>query len=259
MTEAQSRATGLYMVFSAGTRPDAATLRAAVADIPRIRVSHDPEVADDGSVVDEAVPTDWLELLIDGLTFDCLGLAPAAPADLPPAAHRFDVPEGLQLDSCEALELRPGPHLSGGERSLPIVRTLAGLASMLAGKLEGFAGVIWPPASSFVGVGFFRSTVDAWLSGGPFPALGLTAFTRTMDGGLQSIGLDWFIGQEVRIEPGLAEDAPSAIRLGIRLVNQLVASGPIGRPEEITGPDGHPLRLVPSEDGRLVCIGGRIA
>ena len=44
---------------------------------------------------------------------------------------------------------------------------------------------------------YFMSAVRAWLVGGAFPALGLTALREEQDGALHSEGLALFTGYEV--------------------------------------------------------------
>lgn len=226
-----------------------ARIREAVESQERIAISHDPA---SGRTASD--PPGWIELLRDGMTFDLSGLAPADPAPLPALEHRFDCPEDLLESRKAALRLAPGPHLVAGGHSLPVVRTMAGLAAALVRALPDVRAVAWAPAASLIGPGFFASTVEAWLAGGPFPALGFTAFRATVDEGLQSVGLAHFTGQELRIEPDLAADRTAATRLGVRLVNLLVGVGPLKASERVTGLDGAPLRLDPSPNGRYVRV-----
>ncbi len=114
--------------------------------------------------------------------------------------------------------------------------------------------VCWGPSRSVIGRRYFESVVSAWLDGGPFPALGLTAFGEMPDGALQSVGLAFWIGQELRIEPPLSRDKVAAARLGVRLVNQLVLTGGITDDERIIAPDGSPLVLRASRDRALISV-----
>lgn len=215
----------------------------------RISVSHHPAAG-----VGEASGSGWLELLIDGMTFDLTGLAPRKPADLPEVNFRFDCPADFSIERHSAIRLVAGPHLTAGAGSQPVVRAQAALGSALAEALPGAVAFAWGPAQSVAGTEYFRSAVAAWLAGGPFPALGLTAFRSTLDDGIQSVGLAHFTGQEVRLEPALVTDSADAVRLAIRLVNQLVGSGKLARRERITAPDGGTLLLEPSANGRFVRV-----
>jgi len=154
----------------------------------------------------------------------------------------------------EALQLAPGHHLAGGERTMPVARGLVTLARDLVVHFDDVEAVIWPPSSSAIGHQFFESVVTAWLEGGPFPALGLTAFRETIDGALQSEGLDFWIGQELRIEPPLVSDKVAATRLGVRLANQLILVGGIEGSERVVAPDNSSLVMRTSRNGRFVRV-----
>lgn len=196
----------------------------------------------------------WVELVRDGLAFDLSGLSPGASARFPEPQHRFDLDTMPTASRYDVLQLAPGHHLAGGERSMPVARGLVGLARDLIDHFDELKAVIWPPSASAIGHQFFESVVTAWLEGGPFPALGLTAFRETIDGALQSEGLDFWIGQELRIEPPLGADKVAATRLAVRLVNQLILVGGIEASERVIAPDGSRLVMRTSRNGRFVRV-----
>lgn len=146
----------------------------------------------------------------------------------------------------EVMVLRRGPHLVSGSNSLPVNRAMLALACDFVRHFDDLLAVGWGPAGSVIGRRFFESVTSAWLAGGPFPALGLVAFIETPDGALQSKGLSFWIGQELRIEPPLSGDRVAATRLGVRIVNHLVLAGGLEVEERITAPDGAPLVLRPT-------------
>jgi hypothetical protein len=137
---------------------------------------------------------------------------------------------------------------------LPVVRGQAWLATRLC-ALPGVMAVGWAPARSLSSVSHFTVSVSRWLEGGVFPGLGLTALAEDRGGGMQSEGLAFFTGQELRIDPQLAGDKAVAARLALRLINELVGRGRLERVEQLKGPAGEALRIVPSEDGRLLHVG----
>ncbi len=198
----------------------------------------------------------WLELLSAGLTFDLQGLTPSGGMKLPKIEYSFDFEDIPAAVGMEALRLVPGSHLSGGERSMPVMRALFGLARDLMQHFEEAEAAVWPPSRSLIGRRFFDSTVTAWLEGGAFPALGLTAFRETDDGGLESVGLDFLIGQELLLDHSLVGDKVAATRLGIRLINQFVIMGGIREAEYVTSPDGRRLLVSPSTDGTTIRVRG---
>lgn len=196
----------------------------------------------------------WVELLREGLTFDLGGLAQGAPSAFPVIEHRFDLESVPTTFGHEALHLVPGQHLAGGERSMPVVKGLMAVARDLAHHFEDLQAVAWPPSQSAIGRRYFESTSTAWLEGGAFPALGLTAFRETIDGALQSVGLEYWIGQELRIEQPVSSDRVSATRLGIRLINQLIIVGGLDESERIVAPDGSRLVMRPSRNGKFIRV-----
>ena len=182
-----------------------------------------------------------------------MGLAPGAAAEAPPRGHAYGLATSAEGASMEALTIRPGPHLAGGHTLPPVVRSLAWLGAILGG-IEGVEAIAWHPARCWSGPGYFREGVLRWIEGGVFPSLGLTALALNPDGGMHSEGLALFTGQEVRIEPELTGDRTAGAKIGVRLIDYLVEAGPIEQPRRIAGPDGTPLRLEPSANGRFVRV-----
>jgi hypothetical protein len=240
------------LLFAAGRRPDAVALRQISEKQGEFSISFDP-VAEAGSGAETAPERNqiWLELLANGLTFDLVGLAPGAPAEPPPCVHAYALAANAEPVGMEALTVRPGPHLAGGHTMIPVVRSLAWVAATLA-PIGGVEAIAWHPARSWCGPDYFRQGVLRWIEGGVFPALGLTALAATADGGMHSEGLALFTGQELRIEPELMSDPAAGAKIGVRLIDYLVGAGRIDAPERIKGPDGQPLRLEPSVNGRFV-------
>jgi hypothetical protein len=245
----------LHLLFAKGKRPSCDAIRAFAARQQAVDLSHDP-ISDDDLLDAAAWPDQmvWAELLCDGLTFDLSGLAPGQPGAFPVIEHRFDLAEMPTAASYDALSVIPGPHIAAGGRSLPVVRAMLALARDLALCFDDLAAVCWAPSRSAIGRRFFESVISAWLDGGPFPALGLTAFAQSADGALHSVGLDFWIGQELWIEPPLSADRVAATRLGIRLVNQFVLAGRLDSDERIIAPDGTRLVLRPSRDPALIIV-----
>lgn len=211
-------------------------------------VSHDPQASNTSPRNDRGR---WLELLTGGLTFDLVGLSGGSPAASPPQGHSFGLPPALDGARLEAITLQPGPHLASGGAMLPVVRSLASLAASLA-TLPGVVAVAWHPARCWSVPERFRDSVLRWIEGGAFPAFSLAALAPAQDGALQSEGLALFIGQELRIEPGLADSTAEAGKMAVRLLHWLSEHGPLSEGMQIAAPDGSPVRLEPSANGALV-------
>ncbi|MEL7196981.1 MAG: hypothetical protein AAGL10_01590 [Pseudomonadota bacterium] len=196
----------------------------------------------------------WIELLHNGLTFDLKGLEPGQADEIPAIEHRFDLASERSAEDFETLRIVPGEHLISGKASMPIVKGMIGLARDMINHFEDLEGVYWPPSQSVIGRRFFESISTAWLEGGAFPALGLTAFKEAEDGALQSVGLDFWVGQELSIEPPLANDKVSATRLAVRIINQVILVGGISEAERITSPDRAVLIMKPSRNQKFIRV-----
>ena len=245
----------LHLLFAPGKRPDRQAIGAALARLPTVDISHDPIHGDD-THPETLWPGQqhWLEVVRDGLTFDLCGVAPGPACPFPDLAHRFDLPALPTEADLEAMVLRPGPHLAAAGSSLPLNRTMLGLACDLVNQFADLTAIGWGPSRSAIGRRFFESATSAWLDHGPFPALGLTAFVEAPDHALQSEGLAFWIGQELRIEPPLSSDRVAATRLAIRIVNHLVMSGTLTADDPITAPDGTRLVLRPEQGGAIISV-----
>lgn len=234
--DAGRRQAGVSLLFARGSRPDADALarlaaepagreRAAGGDrIVSFTISHRP-----------AEHPYWLELLALGLTFDLQGLAPGVPAEAKLPSHAFSLPLE-QTRGMEALTLRPGPHLSAGANLLPVIRAMAALGCELA-CLPGLVAIGWEPARTAMTPDYYRRTVAAWLKGGPFPGLGLSALIRSRDGTVQTDGLTFFIGQEIVIDPARGESPADTAKFALRLIHDLVENGAYS-PGPVDGPGG---------------------
>lgn len=236
----------LLLLFPPGQRPTTDVLRQVASETERLAVT---------ATLGESAHAHGamgIEVLRDGMTYDLIGAAPGPAVALPPLRHRLGVARDLQLGS--ALALQPGPHLAAGSRTLPVVRTMIRVAVMTVSHFPGLRALAWAPARTLIGLDFFISTMTAWLAGGAFPALGLTAFDRDPGGGVRSEGLAFFTGQEIHILPEVASDPMVATRLGVRLMNQLVGQTRIAGDEAILGPDGDRLVLEPASNGTLVRV-----
>ena len=234
------------LLFAPGQRPRKDAVLALAAGDGGFSVSLDPEGDANGE-------TSWLELLSSGLTFDLQGLAPGASAPRPPMRHAYGVGEEPALLELEAITLQPGPHLAGGHAMLPVIRCLAWLTARLAG-LDGVKAVAWHPARCWSAPDAFRTGVQRWIEGGPFPAFALAALAPDLEQGLQSEGLALLIGQELRIEPQVSDDRAAQGKLAVRAMHWLVEHGPLRAVQRVASPDGETLIMEPSANGRFVRV-----
>lgn len=225
--------------FSPRSRPSRRDI-AQWADAASFPIVHDPGEAHD-----------WVEVLIDGLSFEIAGMAPSPAMPTPGIAHRFGLGENAPEPGWEMLVLRPGPHLAAGASMPPVVRACTQLALSLADHCEAQA-IVWVPGRFALSPAYFAEVAGEWLAGGPFPALGYTALVPLREGGLTSEGLEFFIGQEIEIASSPGDERQNLARLAVRAIDALVRHGAVEAAIELTGPSGEAIRLVPSTDGRTV-------
>lgn len=227
----------LSLVYAEGQRPDVdaiVRLQARQANAAVFTISHCP-----------AASEGWVELLAQGLTFDCTGLAPARAAAKPATGTLF----GLDAEPLgDSVALAPGPHLVQGGGLLPVLRVLAKIGLALT-ELQGLVAVSWNPAASWMSPDYFRKVISGWLDGGAFPALGLTTLREDNFGAVLSQGLGLLIGQEVRFEPGTGLDKAQMARIAVRLIHELTERGPIEESTELAGPNGERLLVAPIRNG----------
>ncbi|MEM6475665.1 MAG: hypothetical protein AAF687_05805 [Pseudomonadota bacterium] len=259
---------GMHLLFAAGKRPSRAAIKKFAEATRAVHVSHDPSegkplhlVGADANGHDAgATPVSdesdrvWLELLRDGLTFDLTGLGPGEACEFPEIEQRFDIDRAPGAFRFETITLMPGQHLTGGGTSFPVAKGMIALARDLTHHFDELEVVVWPPARSAIGRRYFESVATAWLEGGAFPALGLTTFRETIDGALQSVGLEFWIGQELRVEPPISNDKVYATRLGVRLINQLILIGGLEESERVVAPDGARLVMRPSRNRKFIRV-----
>jgi hypothetical protein len=248
--EVEQQDAALSLLFAAGDRPSAEDVERALSALPG-DTSAKPGRAITRITDSRKGEEGWLELLASGMTFDLTGLAPAVSAPVPAAVHFFGLPAEAVEGAFEAIEIVPGPHLEGGGAMMPVVRTMASVASALAAKL-GAQTVCWAPARSWMDPSYFARIVDGWLNGGAFPALGFTGIERSHDGSVESDGLAYFTGQELRVDARRGEAAAATVKLAVRAIDHLVRHGRVERRERLTGPDGEALLAEPSAGGRIV-------
>ena len=171
------------------------------------------------------------ELLRDGLPFDCLGLAPGDALAMQTALQTVALPDGFAVGDLALVTFAPGAQLAGAGQLLPVVRILVGLLLTL-GDLPGVRAVVWLPARLAMSPAWFAQAIGAWLKGGPFPALALTALARS-ERGFASHGLSYFVGQEFVFagKDGILRESDA--RGAVRLTDWLVAHGRVDSPRKV--------------------------
>jgi hypothetical protein len=234
------------VVFAANTRPGADALRELAKTSGQFSVSFDPGIESPGD-------RGWVELLTSGLTFDCTGLAPGPPGQMPERVQTFGLQLHQDFSGSEAVTIVPGPHLTGGGAMFPVVRCLAWLGALVSG-MQGAQAVSWHSARNYTAPDQFRARVLRWIEGGPFPVFDLTALVPSPESGIASEGLALFIGQEIHLAPEIAPNRNEAAKIALRLIDWLIGNGRIDVPSQMVGPSGEPLLLTPSANQQIINV-----
>lgn len=244
MTVPAAATSAFYIQFPLENIPNGAAVFALLAQgghaASIFTVTHQP--FDDG---------DWLELLSSGLTFDLSGLS--GNGSVPDVSVRYGVDANVDLAQSGWLRLTPGEHLGGGRTQIPVIRGMAAIALALL-DLPGATGVAWGVAQTLMSAEHFRRIIPSWLTGGAFPALGLTALSRDASGAVRSSGLSFFTGLELCIDPLLAKQPGLAGKIAVRLIHSLVGGWKVVEPVEVEGPEGDILGVFPEENGKLLRV-----
>lgn len=241
---AMSGSAALALLFPAGSRP-------TVADIVALLDTPDRGIAASiGHRRDRDAGS--MEVIVNGLAFELSGLAPADPVESTGSSHAFGFAGAIPRAGIEAIQLAVSGHVLAGMRLAPVQRGILHLAANLSLRLHPVA-VIWHPASTMLEPRHFARIVYDWLAGGGFPALGLAVLVVDSDGSIASRGLEFFTGQEIRME-GRAYDAPGeAMGLATRAIDWLVRHGTLE--ETCVMPGGPEILLAePSLTGRHVWV-----
>jgi hypothetical protein len=226
----------VLLLFAPGHRPDVQTVRKLSRADGQFAGTLDGDEREEARV--------WLELLANGLAFDLSGLAPGKPSNQFIGCHFFGLDREFDPAACEAVVLRPGPHLTSGGMMVPILRCLAWVAAQLS-HLPHLRAISWQAAHTVCAPDYFRDSVMQWIAGGAFPGLGLTALVPQPDGSIVSEGLTLFTGQELRLELAAGEDPSDGAKVALRLLHWLVENGKIESPQSLAGPSGETMILEP--------------
>jgi hypothetical protein len=148
------------------------------------------------------------------------------------------------------LTISLGNNLLGGQFVAPIALNLLIFAKNVAMRL-GANAVAWTPSQLLSDASYFATTVEEYANGGAFPVLS-TVRLQVSDGTLQTMGLNWFAGQELELKgEGLSQ--AELVRRAVRIVHDIATNGSLLVSQDIPDLDqGQLVRLNPSLEGDQV-------
>ncbi len=239
----------LLILFPYDRRPTARQVRAACETADFVDADG-PELVNGRGHAHIAV-VDGISLQRSGLVFDLVGLAPGPAIPVPELGGRGSGGGDIVPSRTLAASLRLGPHISAGRNSLAVLREWFAITQGIATHFDAVM-ICWTPGGVAIPIDKLGPHLAEWDARGQVPVSLLASFPYTLDGAIQSHGLRYFTGQEFRIESPLvgAEETPLA-RL---LFSHLFFAGTQEETGQLTAPDGHALRLQPSDNGRYVRV-----
>jgi len=230
-----------------------------LADIPQPFSLTDLALSDLASDIIDLTPSqyqnlDRLRAMIGGMTFDLVRHS-VQETEQSLAAN------GLEHIFCE----RPVKQLSGisiaiseniavGKGNETINRTLLQLARHIGQSIKADS-IIWQPAQLHIGFDYFVGAIEHYIAGGPFPVLVQIAISATPEGEMQTRGLSYFAGQEIRMSAPTNYAANEVVKRLVRIAHDIATNGRIEEESEQDGfIPGETLTIIPDEDGQSVEI-----
>ncbi|MEO0440223.1 MAG: hypothetical protein AAF067_05035, partial [Pseudomonadota bacterium] len=99
--------------------------------------------------------------------------------------------------NCQAVGITLGPHLTTGKHMPPVNLALLSIARKIGQELEA-TGIVWLPAKQHVDFAHFSEAVEQYAENGIFPTVVQIALQSPGNGRLETRGLAYFAGREVR-------------------------------------------------------------
>jgi hypothetical protein len=142
-------------------------------------------------------------------------------------------------------------HVAGGNRIPELAKAFLQFAAILTKHL-GPARLYWTPANLLVSPDYFVDSVTDYAEGGAFPVLSTIDLAwQQEEDALQTTGLDWFAGQEIRCAQVNA-DRQNWLRRVVRLVHDIATNGPMIADQNVPDLDESRRVSLVVEDGGLV-------
>ena len=150
--------------------------------------------------------------------------------------------------SPDVISLSLGENV-GNAKHLPAINKAILKLGRLIGDAVGSTSVVWNPADIIIGFDFFRENTQQYLDGGPFPVLIQVRIDERANGQTNTVGLDYFAGQEIRLE---APDTYTSGDIGkriVRIVHDIATNGKIDTHITTAGlTHGETISFQPSDD-----------
>ncbi|HEY9093186.1 hypothetical protein [Parasphingorhabdus sp.] len=230
-----------------------------LADIPQDFALKDLTLSDQASTDIYFAPSqyenlDRLRAVTSGMAFDLVHYSAdeitqsLADTDL---QHIFCETPEKQLSG---IGIALTEHISAAKSDGTINRALLDLARHIGHSIKA-SSIIWRPAQLHIGFDYFIGAIDHYIAGGPFPVLVQVAITQLPDGKMQTSGLSYFAGQEIRISAPSDYAPNEVVKRLVRIIHDIATNGKVEEEAVIDGFNaGERLSITPVENGQSVEI-----
>ncbi|MXP25081.1 hypothetical protein GRI39_03345 [Altererythrobacter indicus] len=188
-----------------------------------------------------------------GFQFELNGLSPGRPAFVPRETRNARIGVEFRSGEFESVELSLWVAKNVEFRLANPVRALTHVAAELS-ELPDARAVQWNRSKNLCQTERFRNAIRKWPKRDALPSEGLISICRMPDGGLQTDGLHLFSGQEVRLEPEVAEAVTESHQIALSIAQRFAREGALAAPMRIKNPFGGHLRIEPSENKRFIRV-----
>lgn len=191
----------------------------ALTKIEALKTNHASLFVDSGPLQDGAARTFY----INAMQFTVSAVdAGAIVTNDEPVYHQILI--NMDLSRLSRIIIRPGNHVAQGRISLPVFETQVEAGRILGAALDAVA-IGWPPSQSAFSFAYFDEAAERFCKGGAFPVLGFVRLNQAQERVFETQGLDYFTGYDLRLL-ALPEMKPhEAMRIMVRLVNDIVCNG----------------------------------
>lgn len=143
----------------------------------------------------EQSPIDCRDIIANGMTFKLTRESLSGVGGCSPIENLFTPPIA---SNSAATGFTLGEHLVAGRHMTPINLALLKIGQIIGNNLSA-TGIIWVPARIHSGFEYFSEATYHYDNEGIFPLLSQVAVLEPSDGQIQTRGLDYFCGYELRI------------------------------------------------------------
>lgn len=142
----------------------------------------------------------------------------------------------------QAVGIALGQHLAGGKHMMPVNLMLLSIARAIGQKL-GATGIIWWPARLHVDFAHFSEAVDHYAESAIFPTFVQIALLEPGNGRVETRGLEYFTGTEIRILFPAQQNSRAWMTRFLKIIGAVMSGGKLT--------DQSPVLLDAPHDARL--------